>query len=111
MPITKIEESVQLEFGSGDIEVMPGLLATDSSVGAVCFLQKQEATPIGTHTDYEPYKVAEIEETPVRMVFNKAESIDVVIRSLQEAKEFMLNGLPKASETTEHHNEVEAVSG
>lgn len=101
MPIIKIDESVEMKFGSVDIEVMPGLLESDSSIGAVCFFQKQEATPIGTHTDYIPHKVAEIEETPVRMVFNKIESIDVVIRSLQEVKDFMLNGLPQATGTTE----------
>lgn len=109
MAITKIADSIELEFGSGDIEVMPGLLDTDNTVGAVCFMRKQEATPIGTRTEYSPHKKAEVEETPVRMVFNKVESIDVVIRSLQEAKEFMLNGLPKGTGTTELPSETAAV--
>lgn len=102
MPITKINNSVELEFGSGDIEVMPGLIEDDFSVGAVCFMQKQSATPIGTHTDYQPNKVAQIEDTPVRMVFKKVESIDVVIRSLQEARKYMIDrSLPKANESAE----------
>lgn len=98
MPINKINESTELEFGNGDIEVMPGLLEDDFSTGALCFLRKKESTPIGTRTNYTPNKVAEIEETPVRMVFHKTESIDVIIRSLQEVKQFMID---KNIESTE----------
>ncbi len=91
MPIVKIEESTEIVFGTGDIEVMPGLLEDDGSIGALCLLPKAIATPIGTHTDYEPYKKVEIEEKQVRLVFHKTESIDVLIKSLQEVKQYMID--------------------
>jgi hypothetical protein len=90
MPIVNINESKQLEFGHGDIEVAPALLQTDEVVGAVCFFQRETVNTIGEHTDYEPNKTVDVEDTPVRMIFDKVESIDVVIWALQKAKEMML---------------------
>lgn len=93
MPIVKSDKSVQLEFGHGDIEVAPALLQHDDVMGAVCFFQRETANPIGEHGDYEPNMVVELENTPVRMTFEKVESIDVVIRALEETKKMMLNKL------------------
>jgi hypothetical protein len=45
---------------------------------------------IGVITDYGPENRWEIEETPVRLTFEKVESIDALIRSLEEEKELML---------------------
>jgi hypothetical protein len=78
MPIVKTDETIQLEFGTGDIEVNPGLLK-DSTLGVVCFYQKETVTEIGTHTENPPGYSLEINETPVRLVFEKTESIDVLI--------------------------------
>ena len=92
MPIVDIEKSKQLEFGSGDIEVAPGLLTADDIVGAVCFFQRETPNPIGEKSDYfKPYQVVDLKDTPVRMLFEKVESIDVVIRALEQAKKFMIN--------------------
>jgi hypothetical protein len=90
MPILDLGTTKQLEFGTGDIEVAPGLLQLDETVGVVCFTQTA-AKPIGVHTDYEEHKLMPIEETPVRMTFEKIESIDVLILALQEAKRMMIN--------------------
>ncbi|GAN11529.1 conserved hypothetical protein [Mucor ambiguus] len=75
-------------MGSGDIKVSPGLLQLDYPCGVVVFQEYDEARPIGK---WEPNdrKVAAPEETPVRMTFDKIESIDVVIWALQEAKRMM----------------------
>jgi hypothetical protein len=90
MPIVQIGETKQLEFGYGDIEVAPGLLK-EESVGVVCFYNGQKGKPIGVKTNYkEPVEVP-VEITPVRMVFEKIESIDVVIRALQDTKRLMLS--------------------
>jgi hypothetical protein len=89
MPILDLGTTKQLEFGTGDIEVAPGLLEIDENLGVVCFIQT-ERKPIGVHTDYqEPMKLI-TEETPVRMTFEKTESIDVVIWALEEAKRMMI---------------------
>lgn len=91
MPIVDIEESKQLEFGYGDIEVAPGLLKSNDSVGVVCFFQREKPNPIGEKGTIETHAEVELEDTPVRMIFEKVESIDVVIWALEEAKKFMLN--------------------
>lgn len=88
MPIINQEDVVQIEMGSGDIKVSPGLLQLDYPCGVVVFQEYDDARPIGK---WEPNdrKVAAPEETPVRMTFDKIESIDVVIWALQEAKRMM----------------------
>lgn len=89
MQILDLGTTKQLEFGTGDIEVAPGLLEIEETVGFVCFIQT-EKKPIGMHTDYaEPMKLT-TEETPVRMTFEKTESIDVLIWALLEAKQMMI---------------------
>lgn len=88
MPIVNIGESKQLEFGHGDIVVSPGLLKTDDVIGAVCFVN-HEPREIGFHEDHYPNEVKTIDETPVRMIFEKIESIDVVIWALEEVKRMM----------------------
>jgi hypothetical protein len=90
MPIVDIGNSKQLEFGYGDIQVSPALLKTDEIIGAVCFFN-QEPRQIGAIKDHSPNEERTIEETPVRMIFEKVESIDVVIWALEEAKKYMLN--------------------
>ncbi|MEM5012087.1 hypothetical protein WKH57_15305 [Niallia taxi] len=96
MPIQNIEGTKQLHFGFGDIEVAPGLLELeDESVGVVAFLQNVKENPIGLYTDYPEGKSVDISETPVRMVFEKVESIDVVIWALEKAKKMMLSGTVK----------------
>lgn len=94
MPIVNIGESKQLEFGYGDIKVSPALLKTNEVVGVVCFFN-QEPRQIGSHEEHSPNEEKSIEDTPVRMIFDKLESIDVVIWALEEAKKFMINGTTK----------------
>lgn len=91
MAIVDIGNSKQLEFGNGDIKVSPALLKTDEVIGAVCFFN-QESQKIGEVKEHSPNEERSIEETPVRMIFEKAESIDVVIWALEEAKRFMISG-------------------
>jgi hypothetical protein len=87
MPIIKHEGQTQIEFGTGDINVSPGLLQLDYPCGVVAF-QPKESGPIGERQKNERV-VAPPAETPVRMTFDKVESIDVVIRALHEAKRMM----------------------
>ncbi|OMF00268.1 hypothetical protein BK124_11455 [Paenibacillus amylolyticus] len=87
MPIIKHEGQTQIEFGTGDINVSPGLLQLDYPCGVVVF-QPKEVGPIGERRKNEVV-VAPPALTPVRMTFDKVESIDVVIRALREAKRMM----------------------
>ncbi|MEK4513633.1 hypothetical protein [Paenibacillus sp. FSL K6-2524] len=90
MAIIKTEKSTQLEFGYGDIDVCPALLISADVVGAVCFFQRDHQNPIGSHTDHDPNLLISAENTPVRMTFEKVESIDVVIWALEETKKMMI---------------------
>ncbi|MDK8188806.1 hypothetical protein QP794_01750 [Paenibacillus sp. UMB7766-LJ446] len=87
MPIIKHEGQTQIEFGTGDINVSPGLLQLDYPCGVVVF-QPKDPGPIGERKKNTTI-VALPAETPVRMTFDKVESIDVVIRALQETKRMM----------------------
>lgn len=92
MPIIKDERgNVQLQFGAGDIDASPALLEYHEVCGAVCFFQRENENEIGAHVDYEPNRRVEPEYIPVRMSFDKIESIDVVIWALEEAKKMMLD--------------------
>jgi NAD(P)H-hydrate repair Nnr-like enzyme with NAD(P)H-hydrate epimerase domain len=91
MPIVDIEKSKQIEFGYGDIEVAAGLLQAKDTIGTVLFWNNGKQNEIGAYHEYEENKVMSIEETPVRMVFNKIESIDVVIDALEKAKKMMID--------------------
>jgi len=101
MPIVKNENTTQLEFGHGDIEVAPALLQNDEVIGAVCFFRRKHANPIGERGDFEPNMVVEMEHTPVRMTFEKIESIDVIIDALEKTRRMMVERMTKGFETTE----------
>lgn len=110
MPIVKYDKSVQLEFGIGDIMVEPGLIS-NSDFGAVCFLNLKEPIPIGTKTKYDTPKSIELSDTPVRMLFAKIESIDVIIRALEAVKVMMKKNIcPSCQINVLDENEDNAIS-
>lgn len=88
MPIINHNGAMQIEMGSGDVKVSPGLLQLDYPCGVVVFQEYDEARPIGKW-EQNDRKIADPEETPIRMTFDKPESIDVVIWAFQEAKRMM----------------------
>jgi hypothetical protein len=89
MPIVNEEGRTYLEFGHGDIEIAPGLV--NGEYGCVCFFHQEEIRPIGERSVHVPGKEVPAEETPVRMVFLKEASIDVLIRALMDAKRLMIH--------------------
>lgn len=91
MPIEKYNGSMQIHLGYGDVEVAHGLLTTEETVGCICFFQRIEPNPIGTKTEYPENYQVEVEETPVRITFDKFESIDVLIDALNDAKQMMID--------------------
>jgi hypothetical protein len=92
MPIYNVgdEGNKEIVFGTGDIKVSSGWDKEDKSIG-VLILRSQEAKPIGT-LEENPDEEVNIGEAPVRMIFHKTESIDVVIERLKKVKEYMTNG-------------------
>ncbi|MEK4452836.1 MULTISPECIES: hypothetical protein [unclassified Paenibacillus] len=88
MPIINFKGQMQIEFGTGDIKVSPGLLQMDEPCGVVVFQEYHEPREIGKWEENDR-KIADPEETPIRMTFDKTESIDVVIWALQETKRMM----------------------
>lgn len=87
--IKQIPETNQtiIEFGTGDINIIPGILK-EEEIGIIA-LRNQKPRKIGLNNgDIQPNKLTEI---PIILQFNKTESIDVLIHSLKETKEMMLH--------------------
>ena len=85
--IKKIGGQTIIKFGTGDINIIPGIL-TEEKIGIVG-LREQEPRKIGLNNgDKAPDNTNAFE---ILMQFNKTESIDVLIYALNEAKEMMKN--------------------
>lgn len=85
--IKRVNEQTIVKFGSGDINIIPGIL-TDEEIGIVG-LREQEPREIGLNNgDKAPYNTNEFK---VILQFDKSESIDVLIYALNEAKRMMEN--------------------
>ena len=85
--IKRIDEQTIAEFGSGDINIIPGIL-TDTEIGIVG-LREQAPREIGLNNgDKAPDNINEFK---VILQFTKTESIDVLIYALNEAKKMMEN--------------------
>lgn len=82
------EKQVKLEFGNGDICVASGYTEDEDGKTGFVIFANQEPRKVGS-----PGVIAKGEvylgEYPVVMAFSKKESIDVVIKQLEEAKSYM----------------------
>lgn len=87
--IKQIPESNQtiIQFGTGDINIIPGILK-EEEIGIVA-LRNQEPREIGLNNGDEPPN--NTSEIPIILQFNKTESIDVLIYALNETKQMMLH--------------------
>ena len=85
--IKKIGGQTIIEFGTGDINIIPGIL-TEEELGIVGF-REQKPRKIGLNNgDKAPESTNYFE---ILMQFNKTESVDVLIHALNETKEMMKN--------------------
>lgn len=90
--IKRENKSVKLEFGTGDICVAGGYTETKGQrIGLVIFIN-QEPREIGSpgiikagEVNLDDYQ----DDYHVIMTFSKKESIDAIIRKLEEVKSFM----------------------
>ena len=87
--IKKNKEHTRLEFGNGDICVAGGYTEHENNkiTGFVLFTN-QDPREIGSKGVVKAGEV-NLEDYPVVMTFSKKESIDVVIKQLENAKSFM----------------------
>jgi hypothetical protein len=94
MPIYSVgnDGNKEIVFGTGDIKVSSGWSNDDNSIG-VLTLNQQYPEPVGTETLHNPHEMVNYGVVPVRMVFHKVESVDVVIKHLEKVKKFMINNL------------------
>lgn len=90
MPIYSVgnDGNKEIYFGTGDIKVSSGWDKEDKSIG-VLVLRQHEARPIGTLEEHLPHEEVDRGQAPVRMIFSKAESVDVMIERLKKVKEYM----------------------
>ena len=83
--IKKIGGQTTIDFGTGDVNIIPGILI-EEKIGILGF-RNQEPREIGLHNgDKAPENTNAFE---ILMQFNKIESIDVLIHALNETKEMM----------------------
>ncbi|MFJ7951512.1 hypothetical protein ACIQZG_08290 [Lysinibacillus sp. NPDC096418] len=79
MPILN-EINTQVVFGTGDIAVQTGCRG-QKSLGVMQFTEV-EPLPIGQHLEIGTNEKIRIGNAPITLVFNKIESLDVVINQL-----------------------------
>lgn len=84
MPI--INKNVQVVFGTGDISAQVGC-QSDRSSGVIQFVEI-EPRQIGEKFTTDKNKM-KIDEAPVTLIFNKVESLDVVIYQLKKLRDLM----------------------
>ena len=83
--IKKIGGQTTIDFGTGDVNIIPGILI-EEKIGILGF-RNQEPREIGLHNgDKAPDSTNAFE---ILMQFNKTESIDVLIHALKQTKEMM----------------------
>lgn len=85
--IKKVGEQIIVEFGTGDINIIPGILI-EEEIGMIGF-REQQPRKIGLNNgDKAPNSTNMFK---ILLQFNKTESIDVLIHALNETKEMMEN--------------------
>lgn len=96
MPI--INKNIQVIFGTGDIGARISCFS-DGTPGIAQFIEI-EPKQIGEKIN-KGKNTMDINEAPVTLIFNKVESLDVVIYQLQRLKEIMVEDKYEWTESSE----------
>ncbi len=80
---------VILEFGTGDIGLNAGSITKDNENIGIIVFYNQEPREIGSPGDIKAGTEVDLNSFPVLMEFSKKESVDVIIKALQEVKQSM----------------------
>jgi hypothetical protein len=90
MPVYEAAGSLVLHFGHGDIAVCNGRNVEKEQEDEICFV-RQEAHSIGESADDELVgKATDTVDCPVRFIFDKVESLDVVVDELLKLRAKMV---------------------
>lgn len=84
-----IKGNLELKFGTGDINIMTGHFIEDGKKIAYTGYRNQTPREIGTEGD-DTSNIEKLNDMPILMTFYKTESIDVLIKALEEAKQLMI---------------------
>lgn len=87
--INKLENTIDCEFGTGDICVTGGSFEESGRKLGVVTMSNQAPREIGAEGDIKAGANYKLGDFPVILTFTKKESIDVVIRALENAKQDM----------------------
>lgn len=89
----KLGNRTEMIFGTGDIGFNSGMyMEKDRHIGIVTFYN-QEPRKIGSAGDIKAGTMVNINDFSVAMKFHKVESIDALIKSLNEVKSIMLKNI------------------
>lgn len=88
--IKTFENRTEMLFGAGDIGFNSGVYIENDELVGVLIFYNQEAREIGEPGDIKVGVSVNLEDFPVMIKFTKKESIDVLIKALEEAKESMI---------------------
>ncbi len=106
MPIYEAAGSLVLHFGHGDIAVATGRNVEKDFEDELCFVRGQEAHPIGEETPDLIGKQTDSVDCPVRFIFDKIESVEVVIEKLLDLRWKMIEaGRGQAAEKYQSKSE------
>jgi hypothetical protein len=79
-----------IQFGTGDIDVSPGLLDYPKETVGVLALEERDPSPIGTPKEVTCDTCMK-EEEHTRLVFTRVESVREVIKHLRKVEELMVD--------------------
>ena len=104
--IREVGKQIIVEFGTGDINIIPGILIEEEM--GIIGLREQEPRKIGLNNGDKPPENTNMFK--ILLQFNKVDSIDVLIHALEEKKKMMNNRnkiIKKAKELEEEKEEKE----
>jgi len=103
MPIKDDDNIRVLEFGIGDIIIAPAMV--DDKLNSVIFVQDNVCHEVGRVNIHGVIGKSHRElDTRVAMHFNSSESLDVVIRALEEVKKYFNEKVELQEEVAQDEN-------
>jgi len=95
---TFIDETVEVNFGYGDVLVGPGTLEADGTVGELVIIQSPYQKPVGEYLSHDEAGSVNRDAADIKLTFTNKESVDILINNLQRVKVLMTLGKYKEGE-------------
>lgn len=91
MPIQYNDDEILIIFGTGDIGVHTAQIALNKPENEV-FFHQQEPRTIGLEHDDDNGKTTDQFPRPIRLIFSRVDSLDVVVAKLLRVRDSMIEG-------------------